>query len=526
VFEAFPDWCKFPRKSRRVGQGDAGERRVAAHDFCSVKARAPQYLAKLADNKKVQTAGSMSYVPSYQSDLFLSYAHGDDRDWVAVFEENLRETLGRELGQKVRVWQDAKQIRVAEDWKQDIEDGIKGSAAFLTIVSPSYRTSVWCGKERAFFLNQFCTPEQMALEEMPCLDKMKIGKVFRFFKIIRSPWPQGAHEKFLPRLHHATFYRGQDEYTEYAAGTEDFRREIRRTALALADLLRRMRSQLEKIFVACPASDMVDTCARLRTDLHDHDYNVRPVGISELDFTLKDLLLDEINGAVAAIFLLGPTYDPFVQFQLSEAARRGIRPLIWIQPEALSKAGGKQRTFLESVSMLENLPASTRIVPSPNEREMIHAVRSLLRSPVQEVGTRTPSSGVYLICDPAESVDRGLGEKWRAEIEDREELSVQLPSRTGSAERHEELLRQCDGVLLLQKSAPTKWLLENAMDVRLAERLYQRSPIRSKCFLINDTTPFTDYGVRLISDPQQVDLTRLEPFLAPLRRAGIANAGN
>jgi len=140
----------------------------------------------------------MAYVPGYQRDLFLSYAHADDRDWVAVFEENLRETLSRELGQRVSVWQDVKQIRVAEDWKQDIEDGIQGSAAFLTIVSPSYRTSGWCSRERIFFLNQFCTPEQMAIEEMPCLDKMKIGKVFRFFKIVRAPWPQSAHEKFLP----------------------------------------------------------------------------------------------------------------------------------------------------------------------------------------------------------------------------------------------------------------------------------------------------------------------------------------
>jgi len=62
--------------------------------------------------------------------------------------------------------------------------------------------------------------------------------------------------------------------------------------------------------------------------------------------------------------------------------------------------------------------------------------------------------------------------------------------------------------------------------VCFAERLYRRPPIRSKCFLINDTAPFNGYGVPLVPDPQQVDLTRLEPFLAPLRRAGTANAGN
>ena len=470
----------------------------------------------------------MAYVPGYQHDLFLSYAHADDRSWVAVFEENLRETLGRELGQKVSVWQDVHQIRVAEDWKRDIEDGIKASAAFLTIVSPSYRTSGWCGKERTFFLNQFCTPEQMAQDEMPCLDKMKIGRVFRFFKIIKAPWPQATHEKFLPRLQHAMFYRGEDEYTEYAAGTEDFRREIRRTSLALADLLRRMRSQLEKVFVACPGLDMAGTCAKLRSDLHDHGYNVRPIECSELDFTLKDLLPDELDGAVAAVFLLGPKYDPFVPFQLAEAAKKGIRPLIWIRPDARATADENQRKFIERVSILENLPASTRLLPSANEREMMDAVRSVLRSPAEATEVETPaqSGEVYLICNPPEAADRALADQWRGRIEDQEELNVHLPSRKGSAERHEELLRQCNGVLLLQKFAPIEWLQHNAMDVCFAERLYRRPPIRSKCFLIDDTAPFNAYGVPLVSDPQQIDVNRLEPFLAPLRRAGTANAGD
>jgi TIR domain len=284
----------------------------------------------------------MAYVPGFQHDLFLSYAHADDRDWVQLFEENLLETLGRELGHRVGVWRDVKRIRVAEDWKQDIENGIKESAAFLTIISPSYRTSDWCAKERAFFLQQFCSPEQMALEGMPCLDKMKVGRVFRFFKIIKAPWPQRTHEKFLPRLQHSAFYSGEEEYREFAAGTEDFQREIRRTSLALADLLRRMRSRLQKIFVACPTPDMVDSCAKLRIDLHDHDYNVRPIGISELDFTLKDLLPDEVENSIAAVFVLGPAYDPFVQFQLLQAAGKGVPILIWIRPDARRNAGEKQ----------------------------------------------------------------------------------------------------------------------------------------------------------------------------------------
>lgn len=157
----------------------------------------------------------MAYVPGFDYDLFISYSHADEREWVAIFEQNLRESLGRELGVKISIWQDVKEIRVAEDWKSEIEEGIKRSAAFLTIVSPSYRTSRWCGKERSCFLNQFCTVDQLQENEMPCLDKMKVGTIFRLFKVIKAPWANRAHEKFLPRLQHANFFGGDAEYIEF-----------------------------------------------------------------------------------------------------------------------------------------------------------------------------------------------------------------------------------------------------------------------------------------------------------------------
>ena len=280
----------------------------------------------------------MAYVPGFKFDVFISYSHADEREWVAVFEQNLRESLGRALGVKVSLWQDIKEIRLAEDWQGEIEDGIRGSAAFLTIVSPSYRTSRWCTRERSFFLNQFCTPEQMLEGEMPCLDKMKAGSMFRLFKIIKAPWEQGKHEKFLPRLQHASFYHGDAEYTEFAPGTEDFRREMRHATSALAELLRRMRSKAERVFVASPAQDMVPACEKLREQLLQQSYDVRPLGVSALDITTRDLVPDEIENAVAAIFVLGAEYDPFVEFQLREVAKLGVKPLIWVDPQARLRA--------------------------------------------------------------------------------------------------------------------------------------------------------------------------------------------
>jgi len=471
----------------------------------------------------------MAYVPGFKFDVFISYSHADEREWVAVFEQNLRESLGRELGVKVAVWQDVKEIRLAEDWQGEIEDGIRNSAAFLTIVSPSYRTSRWCTRERSYFLNQFCTAEQMIEDEMPCLDKMRAGSMFRLFKIIKAPWEQGKHEKFLPRLQHASFYRGDVEYTEFAPGTEDFRREMRRATSALAELLRRMRSRAERIFVASPAQDMVPVCEKLREQLLQQSYDVRPVGVSELDSTTRDLVADEMEHAVAAIFVLGARHDAFVEYQLREAAKLGIRPLIWVDPQARPRADEAQKRFLEAVSQLDGLPATTRILTGNNEREMIQAAIRLIAAPAatpEPANGSGPGSGVYLICDPSEEEDRALAERWRSEIENQEGFNVFLPSRHNFAERHEQLLKQCEGVLLFRKSAPVPWLKQNAWDVCTAERLYNRPPLRSKAFLLDDPGPFATYPVHLVSEPDRVDLDRLEPFLSPLRKASAAHDGN
>ncbi|MCC6590691.1 MAG: toll/interleukin-1 receptor domain-containing protein [Bryobacterales bacterium] len=470
----------------------------------------------------------MAYVPGFDYDLFISYSHADEREWVGMFEQNLRESLGRELGVRVSIWQDVKEIRVAEDWKSEIEEGIKRSAAFLTIVSPSYRTSRWCGKERACFLNQFCTVEQLQENEMPCLDKMKVGTIFRLFKVIKAPWANRAHEKFLPRLQHANFFNGEAEYMEFTPGTDDFRRELRRTTAALVDLLRRMRSRSEKVFVSCPAQDMIAAAEKLREQLHQKGYNVAPVGVSELDFTTRELVEAELEQAVAAVFVLGAEYDPFVTFQLKEAARLGVRPLIWIDPEARGRASQQQAALLESVGRLNGLPATTRLLTGTNDREMISAAVGLISAPAEEPavnGVAAGPGGVYLICDPTEEEDRKLAEQWRSKIEDREALNVFLPSRNGFAERHEQLLKQCEGVLLFRKCAPFPWLQQNAWDVCTAERLYKRPPLRSKCFVVDDPSPFQTYPVQLVSEPDRVDLGRLEPFLARLRKTDGAYAG-
>ena len=62
-----------------------------------------------------------------------------------------------------------------------------------------------------------------------------------------------------------------------------------------------------------------------------------------------------------------------------------------------------------------------------------------------------------------------------------------LPSLTELKLRHENLLRSCDGVLLYRNAAPEGWWNQLAPEVLLAERRFERQPIKSRAFLLPKT---------------------------------------
>src|SRR5262245_12133480 len=103
----------------------------------------------------VQGAAQMPYVPGFTRDLFSRYAQNDSAEWVRSLVESLTQQLQERIGTSVSIWKDEKNIRLGQNWQDEIQDGVKGSAAFLALVSPSYQVSTWCARERKIFLDQW-----------------------------------------------------------------------------------------------------------------------------------------------------------------------------------------------------------------------------------------------------------------------------------------------------------------------------------------------------------------------------------
>jgi len=102
------------------------------------------------------------YVPNYQHDIFVSYAHvdnvpfaGAEKGWVTTFISNLKNELGRQLGRAdaYSLWMDY-ELRGNEAVTPDIDQQLNNTATLVLIWSRGYLASSWCQLEMNTFLSQ------------------------------------------------------------------------------------------------------------------------------------------------------------------------------------------------------------------------------------------------------------------------------------------------------------------------------------------------------------------------------------
>ena len=155
-----------------------------------------------------------------------------------------------------------------------------------------------------------------------------------------------------------------------------------------------------------------------------------------------------------------------------------------------------------------------------------------MRSDPPRVMTATDSAAgpsIYLICDPSDEADRNFAFELERQIERNEKMQVVLPPKDvpSAHERHQQMLRECDGVLLYREKAPEPWFFEYFRDVARAEKLLNRRPLTSKAVLVgaDDAADLVaPSGVKLLGVRNPFTMDILEPFLAPLRGLEVANA--
>ncbi len=102
----------------------------------------------------------MAYVPGFDYDIFVSYAHVDDLPdvegedgWVTTLVKVLQNRLAQALGRReaFSLWMDHQLARHVEITPK-IVTSLEKTATLMAVLSPGYLASEWCGRERETFL--------------------------------------------------------------------------------------------------------------------------------------------------------------------------------------------------------------------------------------------------------------------------------------------------------------------------------------------------------------------------------------
>lgn len=302
----------------------------------------------------------MAYVPGYAHDVFISYAHGDDREWIALLVARLEPALKQRLGLKPVVWIDDEKLRGSRDFSEEIPDSVRSSATFLLLTSPTYIRSQYCveqecrtfegtiGPKRARFAADGFTHELFALR---CPILATDGN---------------EHWSLFPGLTDIAFC---DDNETFAVGSPAFETSFRRLVGELVGLLKRMRNHSTSVFLypPDPGPDIADAHAALVAELSAQSYRILP--------DRKVNLPDQLRESSMSVFLLGSEYDETVGELADLAGTQIQKPWVaWCSPAAEHRAGPDQVGFCAYIEQLDSACKTylhAGIVPAKLKEEVL-----------------------------------------------------------------------------------------------------------------------------------------------------------
>jgi hypothetical protein len=194
----------------------------------------------------------MAFIPGYDFDIFVSYAHVDNQPflqhatgWVSTLVGHLQNELGQKLGRPdaAKVWFDSHHLRGNHALTTEIAGRLQSAALFVAVLSPGYTSSQWCQEEARLF------------EKAPGgLDK-------RIFAVEKAPLDDGMTPPALLRGLRAYrfWYRDSDQQPRTLAMPTprsdeiNYFRQVEDLARDLRDQCRRMSGVLSR--APAPAAD-------------------------------------------------------------------------------------------------------------------------------------------------------------------------------------------------------------------------------------------------------------------------------
>jgi hypothetical protein len=258
----------------------------------------------------------MAYLKDYEHDVFISYAHIDnrpdregERGWVESFERALKLRLLKRFGREVGVWRDPELAR-SQRFDPVIEAAVRGSAIIVSLISESYLASDYCKQELQWFA------EKTAQEPTG----PTVGHHVRVFPLLLynippGHWPEACRGTSGFRFHDAVergfgkpLHPDHDEFTDQLCGLV----EELHTVLTAIERRASGAGALDEgvhprtVFLAETADDMRRDRRHLRTQLEKEGIEiVSGILPAEAQAHHEAMVVEAMRRSTLSIHLLG-----------------------------------------------------------------------------------------------------------------------------------------------------------------------------------------------------------------------------
>lgn len=493
---------------------------------------------------------------SFRNHIFISYSHIDNQPlsakeegWVTRFHAILKGYLEMRLGvRKAAIWRDEK-LRGNDIFADEILTQLPQSAVLLSVLSPGYLSSEWCGRE----VTEFCRLSEQS-------GGLRVGNGIRIFKIIKTPVDSQEAIPIFKEILGDEFFVYNEEQAPLELDpsygppiSQQYQGKVATLAWKLAQFLKQIDPPAQAgptpippsatkpvIYLAECSKDRRSDRDALHTELQMLGYSVLPdraLPWSEAEYVPEVRRL--LERARLSIHLIGKLYEPLdgtrsiaaIQNELAvERSRQaGLHRLIW-NPQSTVTAHPSEQPFLQALETNRDVLFGADMVTANIETfkvTMQSTLKKLEEPEPAKLAAAEDTRTIYLICDPR---DRKATVPLRQALRARG-WEARLPAFDGDSaavrQTNQQELATCKAVLLFYGAGDEPWRrsveheLERAPDYRGGKPL----PPAWTCLAEPDNADKTDLfdmsTGRVIDARAGFNEALLAPFLEAVTGKGV-----
>lgn len=480
----------------------------------------------------------MPYVPDFEDDIFISYAHVDNQTiakagWIQQFHTALEQTLIQKWGRAAcpSIWRDPR-LQKNEVFEETLSEVIRKVAVIVSVLSPNYLESSWCQRE----LNEFHHAAEQG-------GGFKLDHKPRAFKVLKTHIEQDKEPKELQGTTGYRFYK----YNPATRRTTDFKLTpddenltaalnlIEDMANDIMELLDRLKSSLGKtastteasaasadktalsgslVYLAETSLDLEEKRSIVKRDLEARGYMVLPDG--DLPRRSADQFKDAVRNALKqceiSIHMIGAERDHvlpgatddvvYLQNELAAelSCKRNLRHLVWLPP-GMTVKDDDQLKFVNRLHTDLEVQKNAEVLEVDLQQFIthIHDTRKKHEKLPETVAEINRPDRVYVIAAHEDTADAkaigrcifNLGFEWLRPLSDSDATEEEI------FEIHKRNLVDCDAVVIYWGKAREAWFMTQMSEIKRGMGWRKRKPMKALAVYL--ATPATDAKEELLS---------------------------